>query len=466
VKKFVPTALALFLVAALAAPATFAAASQPPAPEKIVLKNGITVYYLRNSALPIVSFRMVVRGAGSAFEPAEAEGAANLAATLMMKGTARMDADAVAEAVDFMGANLGIAAAEEYLQVSADSLAEHFPRLMEIAADCLTNPSFKEEEFAKERAKRIDGLKAAKDNPGMAVRNYFQKAYFGSHPLGRLASGTESSLSRMTVQAVKDFYARRLRPDRAVAAVVGDIDKAKLVALLESTVGRWPNPAGTAPADAVPALPKPKGRTLLLIDKPDANQAYFMLGAPGYAMGDKITAAASVMNTLFGGRFTSWLNTELRIKRGLTYGATSNTRNWAVGGLFVVSSYTKNDKIGEMLDITLDLLKKGAAQGFAPEEIESSRNYILGQFPPTLETNASKAGAYIRLALYKLGFDYYDKYLNEVGTTSGASAKAAAARLLPQNDFVLVVVGKAAEIKPLLAKYGTWREKKISDPDF
>jgi predicted Zn-dependent peptidase len=270
----------------------------------------------------------------------------------------------------------------------------------------------------------------------------------------------------MTVQAVKDFYAKRLRPDRSIAAVVGDIDKAKLVALLESTVGRWPNPAGAAPADVVPALPKPKGRTLLLIDKPDANQAYFMLGAPGYAMGDKITAAASVMNTLWGGRFTSWLNTELRIKRGLTYGANSNPRSWAAGGLFTVSSYTKNDKIGEMLDITLDLLKKGAAQGFAPEEIESSRNYILGQFPPTLETNASKAGAYVRLAFYKLGFGYYDKYLDDVGKTSAENAKASAVRLLPQEDFVLVVVGKAEEIKPLLAKYGTWREKKITDPDF
>jgi len=466
VKKFVPTALALILIAALAAPVTLAAASQLPAPEKIVLKNGITVYYLKNSALPIVSFRMTIRGAGSAFEPAEAEGAANLAATLMMKGTAKMDADAVAEAIDFIGASLRITAAEEYLQVSGDSLSEHFPRLMEIAADCLTSPSFKEEEFAKERAKRIDGLKAAKDNPGTAVRNYFQKAYFGSHPLGRLATGTESSLTKMTVQAVKDFYAKRLRPDRAIAAVVGDIDKAKLVALLESTVGHWPNPAGAAPADVVPALPKPKGRTLLLIDKPDANQAYFMLGAPGYAMGDKITAPASVMNTLFGGRFTSWLNTELRIKRGLTYGANSGARSWAVGGVFTVSSYTKNDKIGEMLDITLDLLKKGAAQGFAPEEIESSRNYILGQFPPTLEANASKAGAYIRLAFYKLGFGYYDKYLDEVGKTSAENAKAAAARLLPQDDFVLVVVGKAEEIKPLLMKYGTWREKKITDPDF
>ena len=465
-KRLSGTALVLVLFVLGAAALPPGAARQLPAPEKFVLKNGLTVYYVRNTEVPVVSFRMIVRGAGSAFEPAASEGAAGLTASLMMKGTSKMGADAIAEALDFMGANLGLAAAEEYSQIYGDSLAEHFPRLMEIAAGCLADPAFSADEFEKERSLTIDGLKAAKDNPGSAVRYYFQKAYFGGHPMGFLASGTETSLKTMTAQAVKDFYKKHFRPDRAVAAVVGDIDKAMLIPLLEGTIGRMTNPAGAAPSEAIPALPRPRGRKLLLVDKPDATQAYFVLGAPGYAMGDKVTAAASAMNTLFGGRFTSWLNTELRIKRGLTYGAASNARTWAAGGLFTVSSYTKNDKLGEMLDIVFDLLGKGAKEGFSAEELESSRNYILGQFPPTLEMNASKAGAYVRLAFYKLGFDQYDKYLNEVGRLTPASVKAAAAALLPQEDFVLVVVGKAAEIRPLLAKYGTWQEKKITDPDF
>jgi zinc protease len=466
VRTLAPKMLAFALIAALAAPALTAAAEQLPAPDKIVLGNGITVYYLRNSDLPIITFRMVIRGAGSAFEPAGADGTANLAAALLMKGTAKMDADAVAEALDFMGASLNVSAADEYSQVSGDSLSQHFPRLMEIASDCLTAPSFKDEEFVKERARRIDSLKAAKDNPGAAVRYYFQKAYFGGHPLGHLAAGTESSLKKMTVQDVKNFYGRHFRPDRSIAAVVGDIEKAKLMPLLESTVGRWTNPVGPAPSDVIPALPKPKGKKLVLIDKPDATQAYFVLGATGYPMGDKLTPQAAVMNTLWGGRFTSWLNTELRIKRGLTYGASSSFRTWVAGGLFQASSYTKNDKIAEMLDITFGLLNKGAKEGFGAEEVESSRNYIQGQFPPTLETNSSKAGAYVRLAFYKLGFDYYDKYLAEIGRVSAETAKAAAAALLPGNDYVLVVVGKAADIRPLLQKYGAWEEKKITDADF
>jgi len=461
-RRILASVLVLFLASAL----PLAAARQLPVPEKLVLKNGLTVYHLRNVELPLVSVRVVFGGAGSAFDPAGAEGAAGLAAALLMKGAGGMDADALAEALDFMGASLSFNAAEEYAQLSGDSLAEHFPRLLEIAAACLTQPAFSAEEFEKERALRIDGIKSAKDNPGAAVRYYFQKAYFGPHPMGNLAAGTEESLAAMTVQTVKDLFRRRFRPDRAIAAVVGDVDMAKLRPLLERTIGRMANPSGPAPAADLPALPRPKGRRLLLVDKPDATQAYFSLGAPGYAMGDRITAAASAMNTLFGGRFTSWLNTELRIKRGLTYGASSSARSWAAGGLFTIGSYTKNDKIGEMLDIVFDLLRKGSREGFSAAETESGRNYILGQFPPTLETNSSKAAAYVRLAFYKRGFDEYDRYLDEIGRLDPAALKAAAATLLPQDDFVLVVVGKAAEIRPLLAKYGTWQEKKITDPGF
>jgi len=466
VKKLAPISLACILALILGALPARAAGPALPAPQKISLSNGLVVYVLKNPELPLVSFRMFVGGAGSACEPAEAEGAANLAAALLTKGASGMDADAIAEALDFMGANLSFSAADEYIQVSGDSLAEHFPRLMEIAAGCLTAPAFKDDEFAKERARRIDGLKAAKDNPGAAVRYYFQKAYFGGHPMGHLASGTEASLAKMTVQTVKDFYAKRFRPDRAIAAVVGDVDGAAVKALLEKTLGRWRNPAGPAPADAIPPLPVPQGHKLLLVDKPDATQAYFVLGAPGYAMGDKITPPAAVMNTLWGGRFTSWLNTELRIKRGLTYGASSSFRSWIPGGIFQASSYTKNDKIGEMLDITMELLGKAVRDGFSAEEVESARNYVQGQFPQQLETNSSKASAYVRLAFYKMGFDYYDKYMAAIRKVTPAEAKAAAAALLPRKGYVLVVVGKASEIKPLLAKFGTWQEKKITDPGF
>ncbi len=457
--------IAVLILLALAVALPAAAAFKLPAPEKLVLKNGMTVYFLRTTETPIVSFRLMLRGAGSAQEPAALEGIASLTAELLQKGAGALDADAMAEAVDFMGARLNIGSSEEMVTVAADSLSEHFAKLLAIASDCIAVPSFKEDEFHKAVKTRRDGLKSIKDSPGAAVRYYFARAYYGSHPLGHLSNGTEDSLAKMTLADVKAYHQSFYGPAKAVAAVVGDIDRAALTTLLNATFGKWKG-AAKVPAVTLPPLPKPQGVKLLLVDKPDANQAYWILGAPGYALGDPLSPSATVMNTLFGGRFTSWLMTELRIKRGLTYGAGSSFVTFSSGGTFTASSYTKNDKIGEMLQIVFDLLKKARADGFAAEEVESSRNYVQGQFPPTLETNASKAGAYARLAFFNLGFDYYDRYLAGVEKADPAAVKAAAARLLPSDGYVLVVVGKSAEIKAQLAKFGTWTEKKITDPGF
>ena len=464
-RRFAVLALVVFLCLALI-PSLLQGAMKLPLPEKIVLPNGLTVYYLQNPELPLVSLRMFVAGAGSAYDPADLEGLAGLTANLMLKGTASRSAEAIAEELDFMGAGLNIAAADEYARISGGSLVEHFPRVLEVATACLTGPTFPEEEFTRERSRRVDALAAIKDNPRQAVRLYFRKAYFGAHPLGRLSSGTETSLNKMTRADVARFYRERYRPDRCLAAVAGAIDKVKLQELLQATLGRWANPATPAPALDLPPLPVPRGKTLFLVDKPDATQAYFVLGSPGYAVGEAVDPAASVMNTLFGGRFTSWLNTELRIKRGLTYGAGSNFQTWKKGGLFTASSYTKNEKIGEMLDITLGLFGQAKSKGFSATEVKSAQNYILGMFPLSLEENADKAEAFLRLAFYGQNFDSLDRFLASVEKMTARAVGQAASKLLPGRDFVLVVVGKASEVKPLLQKFGTFREKKVSDPGF
>ncbi|MHB8054973.1 MAG: M16 family metallopeptidase [Candidatus Aminicenantales bacterium] len=452
--------LVLVLLAASPAQAAF----KLPAPEKLALKNGIVVYFLKTTEVPLISFRLNLKGAGSAQEPAELEGIAGMTADQIMKGTAKMGAEAVAEALDFMGARLDFSAADEFASISVDCLSEHFPKVLDIASACLTQPAFLDDEFGKAREIALNDLKSVKDNPGRAVRNYFLKAYFGTHPLGHFASGTEASLAKMTAADVRAYYKKFYGPKGAIGALVGNIEKKRALDLLNAAFGGWKG--AEVKAAALPPLPEPKGIKLVLIDKPDATQAYWILGAPGYALGDKITPQASVMNTLFGGRFTSWLSTEMRIKRGLTYGAGSQFQSFRIGGLFQANSYTRNEKIGEMLDILFDLLKKVRTDGFAPEEIESSRNYIQGQFPPTLETNGAKANAYVRLAFNNLGFDYYDKYLAGIQATTQASAKEAAVKLIPTESYVLVVVGKADEIRDQLKKFGTWTERKISDPGF
>jgi predicted Zn-dependent peptidase len=119
-----------------------------------------------------------------------------------------------------------------------------------------------------------------------------------------------------------------------------------------------------------------------------------------------------------------------------------------------------------MLDITFDLLKKAHIEGFVDTEVESARNYIMGQFPPTLERASSKARAYVELSFYSLGFDYYNKILSAVEKVTKTQTDEAARNFLPQDNYVLVLVGKLEQIKPLIGKFGTFIERKITDSGF
>jgi predicted Zn-dependent peptidase len=443
-----------------------AGAFELPKPQKFTLANGLTVYHLPQHDLPLVSFRLIIPGAGNCAVGVEQEGLADLAAELLMKGSRTKSAAEIAEAIDFIGADLDTRARAEYAEMSGGALSENFPTLMALAAECLLQPAFSPDEVSLEQGRRIDDLIAIKDNPQEAVRYYFQKAWFGDHPLGRLSIGTEKSLTGCTPAAIAAYYHSHYQPGTAVMAVVGDIRTDDLKALIKKQFGAWKTPAGAAKATPLPALAGREKSLYLLIDKPDATQAYFMLGAPGLPMGDPKNPEAVVMNTLFGGRFTSWLVTELRVKRGLTYGARANLQSWNTLGLYAISSYTRNEKIGEMLEVTFGLVNKARQEGFSDEEVTSGRNYILGQFPPSLEGQMAKAQAYSDLHYYGLGGDYYTRFLRSIAAVQPAQARQMAERLMPADPLVLVVVGKAAEIREQLEKFGSFTVRSIEEPGF
>ena len=207
-----------------------------PEPQRISLANGMTAYLCEDHRLPVVSLHLLVAGAGSAYEPAGKEGLAELTGRLLLRGTREQDAESVAEELDFIGAALDVRVAEEFATLEGQCLAEHFPRMLAIAAGCATDPLLAPGEFQKERSRQQEDLQAAKDDPLTAVGLYFRRVYFGAHPLGRVTLGTESGLARLAPADVRAFYAARFRPDRASLAVVGDITRERLAELLDAAV--------------------------------------------------------------------------------------------------------------------------------------------------------------------------------------------------------------------------------------
>jgi zinc protease len=433
-----------------------------PKPEKFTLKNGITVLFHKDAGLPLIAFTMSIKSSGSANE--NKEGLASLTARLLNKGTSKKNSDQIAEELDFLGGRFSVGSGDENTSVSGNSLSENFEKLFTICAEVLSDPAFPKEDFDKEKAKMIEGIKSTKDNPSRAVGSYFRKAYFGSHPFGKIS--TEKSIESITQDDVKSFYKSYYVPSRTILAVAGNIEKNELQKILNNTLGKWENHGKAAEIGKIPAIPKPSKIKLLLIDKNDANQAYFMLGMPGIKRFDPSSPQSDVMNTLFGGRFTSWLNSELRIKRGLTYGARSGFMSWNNGGVYYISSYTKNDKIGEMLDIVFELVEKAKTKGFEDKEIESSRNYILGQFPPTLESLGAKTNSYVDLYINNQPFDYYSDNIKKIANVSKDDVGSFTNKLFSEKEYVLVIIGKSAEIKEQLKKFGTWEEKSSKDEGF
>ncbi|HYV04815.1 MAG TPA: insulinase family protein, partial [Blastocatellia bacterium] len=174
-----------------------------------------------------------------------------------------------------------------------------------------------------------------------------------------------------------------------------------------------------------------------------------------------------VINTLFGGRFTSMLNTELRIKTGLTYGARSSFSQHRDPGPFVISTYTQNETTEKAIDMALEILKRLHEKGITEEDLKSAKAYLKGQFPPTIETSDQLADLLAQLEVYGLDASDVDGYYSKVDSMTMADARRVIKQYFPIENLAFVLIGKAGDIEPIARKYAPKVDKKtISQPGF
>jgi len=445
---------ACLVVAALALPA--AGFAQPgalklPPYRKVVLPNGLTLLLMEQREVPKVSFSILVR-AGSVADPAGKEGVASMTAALLRKGTAARSADQFSADLDFIGGSFGAGATVDSTQVSAEFMKKDLAKGLGLLADALLRPVFPEGEVAKLAAQRVDGIKGAKDRAATVLPQYFNAYLYGAHPYGRPTGGDESTAASITRADVAAFYGANYSPAGTVMAVAGDFVTAEMEKQLAEVFGAWRAaraPAATAVADA----PAARGRRLLLVDKPDSTQTYFRIGNVGIRRSNPDRVLIEIVNTLFGGRFTSMINTELRIKSGLTYGASSGFVQWKAKGPFFVSSYTSNANTEKALDLTLDVLKRLHQQGISEDDLKSAKAYLKGQFPPDIETAGQLAGVLSELVFNGLDEREIDTYYARIDAATMADVHRVIKQYFPLDDLVFVLIGKASEIETIAKKY-------------
>lgn len=435
-----------------------------PPHEKVVLKNGLTLLLLEKHGVPLINLTALVRS-GAAADPAGQEGLASVTADLLRRGTAKRTARQFASELDSIGGALGTAAGFDSTNVSAEFLAKDFAHGLDLFADALLHAVFPQNEVDKLLAQTIDSIKGAKDNPQSVIGFYFQGYLYGNHPYGRSEIGNELSLKRIQRDAILKFYEANFVPGNTILAVAGEFQTAEMKKEIEEAFGSWA--AKPMPHAVLPGVAAAKGKKLLLVDQSDATQTYFCIGNVGISETDPDRVAVDVVNTVFGERFTSMLNEALRVESGLTYGAGSSFEPRKAPGPFVISSFTKTETTAKALDMALQVLRKLHRDGLSPDQLASAKNYIKGQFPPSIETSAHLAALIAYHESAGLGDDEVNQLEARVDAVTPEIARRVIEKHFPLDNLVFVLIGKASAIGPAVEKYPEKRDTRaIDDPGF
>ena len=456
--------LALTLTMFAVASAAGAQKLEMPPHEKVVLKNGLTVLLLEKHSVPMVSVAGIVKAGGLA-DPAGQEGLASTTAGLLRKGTKTRTAQQFAGDIDFIGGTFEADAGADYSSFAAEFLSKDAGKGLELVSDALLHPTFPEAEVDKLLGQSVDGVKAAKDSARDVIFEYYQGYLYNGKGYGRPTGGDEISLKKIQRDAILKFYDTYYTPGNTILAVAGDFHPAEMKKRIEEIFGAWPAKAAPAMKDA--AAGPMKGKKLLLVNKADATQTYFVIGNMGIAATDPDRVAIEVVNTVFGSRFTSMLNEALRVESGLTYGATSFFSLQKEPGPFAMFSFTRNETTGQAIDLALEVLKKLHANGITGEQLGSAKSYLKGQFPPMIETSGQLARLIVRHEFLGLDDSEVNQFEQRIDGVTPEMAKQAIAKHFPMESLTFTLVGKAPEIAPMVKKYADKQdEKEISAPGF
>ncbi|MEZ5356476.1 MAG: pitrilysin family protein, partial [Bryobacteraceae bacterium] len=312
-------------------------------------------------------------------------------------------------------------------------------------------------EVAKTIEQQIGAALAAKDEPRTAAQLYFRPFYFGAaHPYGHPASGDELSLKAITRDSIVGTH-RRLYVARNVHIVaVGDFDPSAFALRIEKAFASIPSGSRfdwTSASTVSHTQPR-----LLLVDKPDATQTYFTIALPGIDRKHRDRTVLDLVNTLFGGRFTSLLNDELRVNSGLTYGAGSRVQTDRLPGAIAIASFTKTESTVPAIDLAVEVLGRFHDNGITAAQLQSAKAYVKGTFPPrALETTGQVAELIGELDLFGLSRGEIDDMFSRIDAVTLEQANVAIRRYFVPERLQFCLIGKAAEIAKDVEKYADHR---------
>lgn len=426
----------------------------PPEPIRAKrLANGLEFWYLERPGLPLLAARLLLPGGSSACEPSQA-GAASLAAQMLSEGAGDLDALAFADGLAGLGADLTFRAEREATTADLRVLTRGADEAMALLGKALREARYGEAEFARVKALHLDRLRQVVDRPAVLADRVAWQALFGSHPYAAPVAGYPHTVDKLTLEAVKRFHARHHHPRGAVLLVAGDLPAVEALALVERHLGSW-EPASEPGSPRIPqAVPGPDALHVLLVDRPDAAQTAIRFAYPGTRFQGPARVALEVLNSLFGGSFTSRLNANLREEHGYTYGAGSRFRKLRQGGAFTADAEVETGVTGAALAEFLLEFRRVRAGDVSEEEVRKARATVRYETMQSFESLAGAVEAYAPYALYHYEPSALAADLESVRGQTAEKLNVLAGEHLARGSGVLVLVGDAQRIVPQLEGLG------------
>jgi len=321
------------------------AAFKIPEYETYQLDNGLQVYMMQQTEVPMVDIRLVVKA--GAIHDGQSFGLANLTGESLQFGSGQRSKTEIEDELAFLGAELSSVTTSEMTSLNLSFATKDEAKLLPLFANVALKPSFSKDEFNKFKKRFLTQLEQRKESPRSIIGDAFARLYFGDHPYGNPTAGDNNSVDTITLDNVKTFYKKFYTPKNSALIVVGNFKNKNWKQQINKLFGQW---KGDEPKEKlIPLGPSPTKSNVLLVNKSDAIETTFVVGGKGISANHPDAVAVQVINTILGGRFTSWLNDELRVNSGLTYGARSRFNSYKYGGSFSISTFTKTSTTYEAL---------------------------------------------------------------------------------------------------------------------
>ena len=413
-------------------------------PTRFTIPNGMTVLVLEQHFLPIVEIHALIK-AGSAQDPQEKAGLANLVAGLLDEGTTTRSSKQLAEQIDFVGGSLGVQAGEDFTTASARTLKKDMDIGFTLLADILQRPAFPKQEFERVRTQVLGEITSDNDNPGHVAMKAFNQLIFQNHPYRWPVNGTEETLGKITLVDVQAFYAKEYLPSQVILTIVGDITAEQATTLVQTHFGSWKKGVVHPRTVKKPAVIDKK--TVQLIEK-DLTQSTIVIGHPGISRTNPDFYAVTVMNHVLGaGGFSSRLMDTIRDKQGLAYGITSHYDARLMPGSFWINLQTRTETTNQAITGVLAEMKTIREAPVSDQELADAKAFLMGSFPLRMDSTAKLAQVLAQVEFFGLGFDYFSQYPKWIERVTKEDVQRVAKQYLDPQHYALVVVGNIAKAK-------------------